>query len=280
MANEVRINRFDRERAVVNGGHWARMTLLERGVWVVLLFASDFDSGVVIMEQAEIARRAGISNNGRMLGACRAIGVALADDPPDTRRLGLCRTVERGGGWGRAAVRQMLAPEPAPGFVLEAGVGGVNTTPVSGLVVPNYRAGQRPAISETTGPVNDRYRAGHRPNTGPVTGPASHSSHIHTTTTTAKGAGERPPYTGPMRAVDCPSEVVVVALLRHRGLWKEFAELFARALAPAELDFEFRDLVNNPKGIRDRKAVYRSRLERLLNQKTPHPKEPPHGHRS
>ena len=270
------VNRFDRERAVVDGGYWARMSHLERGVWFVLLKQSDFETGEVRMGMVTIAQRAGISNLHRARQACQQIEMQ-----------GLCRTVHAGGGKDHAAVRVMLAPEPLRPLPWEETVdlfsGHPETGTVSVPVTRRMKPSNRDAGRAHTGTVSRPNRDAGRAQTGTVGVPRSHRSHRspppEQQTGTVGGPvssfSASPPVAprmkraeaGPGKAGREKEEEVASGLVKKltgRGLWVSTARQFeAGGLTDSQADQVWREVVND-RGVRDRGKVYHRRLREFL----------------
>lgn len=241
------------------GGWWSKMTLLERGVWLVLLANSDYCSGIVRdLSQQNLGKLAGCNNLNRMRDAIRRI-----------ETFGLMETEDCGGGFGKKSRRRMLSPKPYWGNPLfdqaeaaaaleipdemaqESSADEGSTGPVTGPVDgESYGAGDRPS----TGPVSESYGAGDRPSTGPVSGPLYHISPKHT------------PHHGPApsRAVSqsrgfTAKEEEVRKFLASKGIWESSARKLA-TLVTLEQAMEIWKGVVADTSVRNRKAALFVRL--------------------
>jgi hypothetical protein len=253
VANEPRITRFNRERAILYGGYWARMSPLERGVYFVLLVNSDFETGIVCpLDFDEIARLAGTSNVNRARQAYKQLEM-----------VGIAETIDEGGGWGHKAKRQLLCPLPFAEAPLFAQEPDETTGPLRGPVVEKKGAAAR----KTRGPLRDE--KGGRParDRGPRSGPDTllHISHHSHSSSQEKTTGPR---SGPLvsdggQAV-AGEEEEVRKFLRDKGVWASSAKRLASLISLPEVQEIWREVVND-KSAKHRPKVFFSRVNEFVN---------------
>lgn len=277
MDGDERITPQHRLNAVLNGGYWARMTLLERGVWLVLYGRHDFETGLVQVPMASIARLAGCSNLRRTRHAVQSIEMqGMLEKIPQAAR----------GGRDHVAIHRLLCPPPLPGLpptdldlfapLPSPATPRTPTGPVTGPVDKAVRgingAGERRQQGRSATPNG----AGARHPTGPVSGPPftnslnppPHLSQHGKSTGPVNGpVGSSGETGGPGRGKE---EVEFVEVLHgQRGVYRHHALQFVRqGLTRADADALWRDVVND-RDVKHRGKVYFRRLKDHLQPPPP-----------
>jgi hypothetical protein len=279
LTKGVKINRFDRERAFVRGGHLARLRDLEVRAWAVLMAHSDFRTGRVFMSMARIAELIGTENLGRARKAVQGL-----------EEMGIIRTVHAGGGRDEAAVREVLMPSPVPGFgnepapdlfsELEAVVPSAPPAAPKddrqglpgGPMGESNRDGSRQKqgrFATETGTVCASKQGRFAPETGTVCVPPSYISEI----------SYPPPPTCPPREIGAAQRLRLVkeegggdlrgademgSILVSRGIYPHSAKSLSLAGMTREMaDGIWKDVVND-RAVKERPKVYYRRLVNAL----------------